>query len=112
MAQDKYFFDKRTMKRIFKKYGIILLICVPFLLTFNLLVGKYLNDFATIGIDILIGLIIIAVSEIVCARMKKNKEEKLEATKKKTTQLITIKHENDVNQTKPEVSKNNHKKKK
>lgn len=91
MAQDKYFFDKRTMRRILKKYGIIFLICIPFLLLFNIFVGKYISNIAVIGIDVLIGLVIIAISEFVIYKTKQKQEEKINNTKQKTKQIITMK---------------------
>lgn len=73
--QDRYFFDKRYIKRGFKKYGIMCLICLPILVAVNFLL-KDLSTGWVIFIDVVLALGIIIVLDLVVTKIEGKKDEK------------------------------------
>ena len=81
---DRYLFDKRVVKKLLLKYGIMLLIALPFVILFNCLFYdlkfwlSILVDFVIIGVVVLIGEII-----LVSIKNKKEKKQVLEEEQKR-----------------------------
>lgn len=73
---DKYFFDKRVMKKILIKYGTIFLCLVPVLLVVNHFLNQYLKFWLTVLIDVTIVLLTLWVVQLVINHIKRKKEEK------------------------------------
>jgi len=72
---DRYFFDKRVMKKAFIKYGIILGFAFVVLILVNFALPP-MDDAALIAIDMIITLTIVGVSEIILRKIKARKMEK------------------------------------
>ncbi|MBE5735165.1 MAG: hypothetical protein E7361_01805 [Clostridiales bacterium] len=89
---DHYIFDKRVMKKLFLKYGIMLFVLFILLIFVNTLIGIE-NSTAVIFIDMAIGLAYILVVEIVLSKIKQKKLEKSEEDKKNKTEEIVIEAE-------------------
>ena len=89
---DHYIFDKRVMKKLFLKYGIMLFVLFILLIFVNTLIGIE-NSTAVIFIDMAIGLAYILIVEIVLSKIKQKKLEKSEEDKKNKTEEIVIEAE-------------------
>lgn len=74
--EDRYFFDKRVMKQIFKKYGIMALCILPVLLVVNYFLNKVLSFWLTIVVDITIILLYVFLVEITINSIKQRRENK------------------------------------
>ncbi|MBQ2863972.1 MAG: hypothetical protein IJE91_00735 [Clostridia bacterium] len=74
--EERYFFDKRVMKKILIKYGSIFLCLVPILLVVNHFLNQHLKFWLTVLIDITIVLLALLVVELVINHIKRKKEEK------------------------------------
>ena len=73
--EDRYFFDKRVMKKIFKKYGLMALGILPVLLIANYFLNKVLNFGLTVVVDIVLILVMVLVIEAVINAIKNKKEQ-------------------------------------
>ena len=99
---DRYFFDKRNIKRGTKKYGLMMLFCLPILVGVNFLLGELATGWV-IFIDVVLALFIIIVLDLIVSKIQEKKilkrqrleeEEKLlkkvqersEAQKRKATE--------------------------
>ena len=76
---DSYFFDKRKMKKIAIKYGIMVLIMFPILLIVNYLLSLAISD-DTLRVFTLafIGAAILAIMETILYLFRRQKAKKLE----------------------------------
>lgn len=72
--EDRYFFDKRVMKKILIKYGIMFLCLFPVLIIVNYFLNKVLHYWVTIIIDITIVLFVVFSVELIISSIKKKKE--------------------------------------
>lgn len=82
---DKYIFDKRVMKKVLLKYGIIFLIAFPILLFTNYYLNKVMKFWLVILVDVVITLFIIFIAQLIINAYKnhqENKPEKIEVNKK------------------------------
>lgn len=80
----RYFFDKRYIKKGTKKYGLMMLICLPILVGINYLLGDLATGWV-IFIDVVLALFIIIVLDLVVGKIQARKEAKqkqLEAEQK------------------------------
>lgn len=75
---DRYFFDKRVLKKFFIKYGIMLLIAIPLMIGINILIQKHNPNQRFILIDLAIIAVVVAVGELICFLVKrvKTKDDK------------------------------------
>lgn len=73
--EDRYFFDKRVMKKVFKKYGLMALGILPVLLIANYFLNKVLNFGLTVLVDVALILVMVVIIEAVISAVKKRKEE-------------------------------------
>ena len=95
---ERYFFDKRNIKRGTKKYGIMMLICLPILIGVNYLLGDLATGWV-IFIDVVLALFVIIVLDLIVSKIQARKELKqrqLEEDErlKKRVQARTPKKEN------------------
>lgn len=79
---NRYFFDKRVLKKFFIKYGIMLLIAIPVLIAINVLFEKWFGVTNMIFLDLVFLCVIVVIGEFICYLAKRNKENK-SATKEK-----------------------------
>lgn len=80
---NRYFFDKRDMKRGFAKYGIIFLISFLPILLFNIFVGGYLNaDWLVVLLDCVFLLVFVVIGNRIANKIFEKKDKKLEARRK------------------------------
>ncbi len=86
---DHYIFDKRVMKKIFLKYGLMMLFLFPILILVNILLGIE-DSTTTILVDMMIGLVYVLVVEVVISKIKKRKEAKNENSKPSKNQAGEI----------------------
>ena len=74
---DRYLFDKRVMKKLFLKYGLILGFVFILLIFVNMLLPG-LDGAALIAVDLLITFIVVLSVEFVLKKIKARKMEKEE----------------------------------
>ena len=74
--EDRYFFDKRVMKQIFKKYGLIFLGLFPILIVVNHFLNPILKYWLVVLIDVTIALLGILIVQAIINHIKQKKEEK------------------------------------
>ena len=72
---DRYVFDKRVIKKVIIKYGIIFLCCIPILLGLNY-VTRTLNFWVVVVIDAAVVLVIVFGVYLVEQLIKKRKQNK------------------------------------
>ncbi len=70
---DRYFFDKRVLKKFFIKYGIMLLIAIPLMIGINIIIQKHNPNQRFILIDLAIIAVVVAVGELICFLVKRAK---------------------------------------
>ena len=73
--EDRYFFDKRVMKKILIKYGLMALGILPVLLIVNYFLNKVLSFGLTVLVDVALILVLVFAIEAVINAIKKRKEE-------------------------------------
>lgn len=78
----RYIFDKRDMKKTAKRYGLRLLIAFPFVFLVVLLTSK-MNLWASLGLGLLTGLVVLGVIELICYWTGSGKEEENSKDKNK-----------------------------
>jgi len=77
---NKYFFDKRVMKRGGLKYLIIFLISFLPLILFNVFIGKYIVErWLVILLDCVLLLVFVVIGNAIANRIYDKKDRKLEA---------------------------------
>ena len=82
MNSNEYFFDKRKLKKVFFRYGIIFLIGLPILLGVSyLLEGKVAHGWK-LTIMVLVGLVYVIICELILRIRKVNKEKYNEELRK------------------------------
>ena len=59
MDENRYMFDKRVVKTHIRKYGLIMLGCLPILIAINVLIGDMLQTWVVMIIDVVVALFII-----------------------------------------------------
>lgn len=69
----RYIFDKRDIKKNAKRYGLRLLIAFPFVFIVVLLTSK-MNLWASLGLGMLTGFVVLGVIELICYLARSNKE--------------------------------------
>lgn len=80
---NRYFFDKRDMKRGFAKYGIIFLISFVPILLFNIFVGGYLKaEWLVVLLDCVFLLVFVVIGNHIANKIFERKDKKLEARRK------------------------------
>jgi len=72
---DRYFFDKRNIKRGTKKYLTMMLICLPILIGVNFLLGDLATGWV-IFIDVVLALFIIIVLDLIVSKIQEQKQLK------------------------------------
>ena len=72
--EDRYFFDKRVMKKILLKYGIMFLCVFPVLVLINYFLNKVVEYWVTIIIDVTFILLVLFVVQLIENKIKENKE--------------------------------------
>ena len=82
MNRNNYVFDKRVMKKLIIKYGIIMLTLFPILIAINILLSKVF-DSGIIFFDIMLGLGYILLIEVILHKIEIRREEKLEEARAK-----------------------------
>lgn len=73
---DRYLFDKRILKKRFKKYGLMFLLILPFIIAFNVLMNGLIDNGIIILLDIIIILMLILVCEIALKKIANRKLQK------------------------------------
>lgn len=73
---DRYFFDKRDVKKLLVKYGIFLAIAVPILLVINYLFTIWFNAKSMVFLDIVFLCVILVIYEAIWYAVKKKSQEK------------------------------------
>ena len=89
---DRYFFDKRVMKKAFIKYGIIFLIALPILLFANYFLNDYLSFWLVVLIDAVIVLTIILIAQLIINAFVRYREEHPKKEKIKKPKTIKTKN--------------------
>lgn len=85
---DRYFFDKRVIKRTFGKYAIIFLISFLPLVIFNMLVGRIIKErWLMVTLDTIILLGFVLIGNMIAKRIFEKKDAKLNAKIKEREEL-------------------------
>lgn len=92
MDENRYVFDKRVVKAHFKRYGLIMLCCLPVLVAINVLIGDRLRSFTVILIDVVVALAIIFIIDSVSNYLEAKKQSKQDINHK-----LQNKKDNDKN---------------
>lgn len=79
---NRYIFDKRVMKKLLLKYGLILLTLLPILILVNWLCGFLVSTIGYVLLDVAIGLVYIFLVEVILDKIAKRKEAKEEEERK------------------------------
>lgn len=74
--RNRYFFDKRDLKKFFLKYGIMLLIAFPLIVGANVLMFNHNPNQRFILVDLAILAVVVALGELICYYAKRRKEER------------------------------------
>ena len=85
MARDRYFFDKRVIKKGLIKYGVMFVIALPILVVMNIYVIKDIPFWGATMIDVAILLAVVILCLVVYGRIeakRKAKQEELERQRK------------------------------
>ena len=88
---DRYLFDKRVVKKTLIKYGIMFLIALPFVITFNILC-RDLSFWLTVLIDCAILGVVVLVGEIVLATIRNKKLAREQAEAEEKRRLLKERH--------------------
>lgn len=92
--RDSYYFDKRKMKRIFGKYGLIFLISFLPIILLNLYVLNSITDrWIVILIDSVILLIFVWIGNIIANRIFDKRDRRIERLRKEREELDRKKEE-------------------
>lgn len=80
---NRYFFDKRDMKRGFGKYGLIFLVAFVPMVIFNIFAYKYINiRWLIVLLDCVILVAFILVGNVIAKKIFERKDAKIEARRK------------------------------
>lgn len=82
MDDNRYIFDKRVVKAHFRKYGLIMLSCLPILIAINVAIGKRLQSWVVIIIDVVVALAIIFILDLIVNYFQNKKMIKAEEQEK------------------------------
>lgn len=91
---DRYFFDKRVMKKAFIKYGLIFLFAIPVLVVANYFLNQAIkNMWLVVLIDIVITFAILLIFQLIINAIKQYeinhpKQEKVKSKKKDKDQIV------------------------
>lgn len=88
---DRYLFDKRIVKKQLLKYGIMFLIALPFVITFNILCND-LGFWWSVLVDMAIIGFVVIVCEIVLVSIKNNRIKKEAEQEEERRQILKEKH--------------------
>lgn len=80
---DRYFFDKRDMKKALKKYGLIFLCVLPVLIVVNVALNRFLSFWLVTLIDVVIVFLALLVAQLIINAVTIHRAEKLERIKQK-----------------------------
>lgn len=72
--EERYFFDKRVMKKILIKYGIIFACLFPVLIVLNYFLNQVLNFWITVVIDCVVVLFVLFIIEAIINKIKEAKQ--------------------------------------
>lgn len=72
--EDRYFFDKRVMKKLFKKYGLMALGIFPIICVANYFLNKVLAFWVTVLVDITLVLLFVFAIEAIINAIKTKRE--------------------------------------
>ena len=112
---DKYIFDKREMKKAFKKYGLIFLFAIPVLIGVNYFLNKAIkNIWLVVLIDVVIMFAIILIVQLIINALnkydlnhpKQPKEKNIKTKNVVETKEFEHKDENKKNKKKTVIVKN------
>lgn len=77
MNENNYVFDKREIKPLIKKYGMLMLfLCLPVLVLINFLLANTVKGWLIILIDVVVALTIILISDIIIFKIASKKQER------------------------------------
>lgn len=102
--EDRYFFDKRVMKKILLKYGIMFLCVFPVLVLINYFLNKVVEYWVTIIIDVTFILLVLFAVQLIENKIKENKENKEEDIVVIKAKQIKEKRKNVINQNNNETN--------
>lgn len=88
---EQYFFDKRVIKKQLIKYGIMLAIALPFVITFNILCSD-LKFWIAVLIDCAIFGVVVLICEIVLATIRNKRMAREEAEAEQKRLLLKERH--------------------
>lgn len=72
---DRYFFDKRDVKRFLLKYGIMFIVAIPIIIGINILFAKWFNADNMIFLDIVFLCVIFVLGELICHLWKQKRKK-------------------------------------
>jgi len=72
---NRYFFDKRDIKKLLIKYGIFLAITIPILIAINYLFIIWFNANSMVFLDIVFLCVILVIYEAIWYAVKKKSQE-------------------------------------
>ncbi len=72
--EDRFFFDKRVMKQVFKKYGLMALGIAPVLIVANIFLNQVLDFWITVVVDVAITLLLVFIIESIINAIQNKKE--------------------------------------
>ena len=108
---DRYFFDKRVMKKAFIKYGLIFLFTIPVILFFNYFLNQTLKFWLVVVIDTVFLLLVVFVVQLIINAIAKHRLEnpKQQKPKKDKNEIVVEIEEADKKpkKSKPTVIKKN-----
>lgn len=82
LNKDRYIFDKRVMKKIFFKYGLIFLFAFPILIVINYYLNQIINNiWPVVLVDMVVVFAIILVVQIISNAVAKRKDNSLNQKK-------------------------------
>ena len=76
MSRDRYFFDKRVIKKGLIKYGIMFVIALPILIVLNIYVFDKLSFWGATLLDCVVLLAVVAVCLVVYNKIEARKAQK------------------------------------
>lgn len=94
---DRYFLDKRVVKKTFLKYGIMFLIALPLLIVFNVFCDQ-IGFWWTVVVDMCIIGFVVVIGELLLIKIKNKREAKqqeLDEEKRRLAKEVLKKHKQE-----------------
>lgn len=107
-GEERYFFDKRVVKKVLLKYGLIFLFCFPILILLNLWFNNFMPYFLVIIIDCAIVFSVVFVVNLIIDKIKLKKAEQKKIEELKLKKQLHV--ENRKSNKKSKIIKNENKK--